>query len=100
MNFVSRSLWLIFYDSALTALGLPGAIEAMETPIGIPSSLLERLRVVKLEGGVNFLREQLKLLDKLAQQAQLALSESTKLLDEEEREDNDLRNQYKNKWNR
>jgi programmed cell death 6-interacting protein len=85
---------------ALTALGLPGAIEAMETPIGIPSSLLERLRVVKLEGGVNFLREQLKLLDKLAQQAQLALSESTKLLDEEEREDNDLRNQYKNKWNR
>lgn len=81
-------------------MGLPGAIEAMETPIGIPSSLLERLRVVKLEGGVNFLREQLKLLDKLAQQAQLALSESTKLLDEEEREDNDLRNQYKNKWNR
>jgi programmed cell death 6-interacting protein len=84
----------------LTALGLPGAIEAMETPIGIPTSLLERLRVVKLEGGVNFLRDQIKLLDNLAQQAQLALSQTSKLLDEEEHEDNDMRNQYKNKWNR
>jgi hypothetical protein len=81
-------------------MGLPGAIEAIENPFTIPQSLLEKMKVVQSEGGLKFLEEQIKVLEKMAQQTAILLTEPLKILDQEENDDNEMRAKYKEKWTR
>jgi programmed cell death 6-interacting protein len=84
----------------LNALGLPGAIEAFESPTGIPAPLLQKLNTVRAENGVRMLTEQVELVDKVASQDEVILKESLSILDAEEKEDSDMRGQYHDRWNR
>jgi hypothetical protein len=81
-------------------MGLPGAIEAIENPFTLPQSLLEKMKIVQSEGGLKFLEEQIKVLDKMAQQTAAMLTEALKILDQEEKDDNEMRAKYKEKWTR
>jgi len=84
----------------LNSLGLPGALEAFETPTGIPPALQHNMATVRQEGGVKMLMEQIELLDKVATQDEILLKEAQEILDAEEQEDAQMRSQYGTRWNR
>jgi programmed cell death 6-interacting protein len=86
--------------NALSSMGLPGAIQATENPYTIPQSLIEKMKVVQSEGGLKFLEDQIKNLDRLAQQASTLLTETLTMLDQEEADDNEMRVKFKDKWTR
>ena len=53
--------------SILQSLNLPGALEALEQPDGLPLSLLIKSREVKQKGGIAMLQDMLANNKKLAQ---------------------------------
>jgi programmed cell death 6-interacting protein len=81
-------------------MGLPGSIEAAESPSGVPAALLQKMSTVRIEGGVRMLNEQTELLDKVAGQDDSLLKDSVGILDSEEKEDTEMRAQFGNRWNR
>lgn len=85
---------------ALNSMGLPGAIEALETPHGIPLSLLQKMQHVKKEGGSAFLNEQLESLHHLAAENSAFLDSAVQCLDDEENDDSQMRAQYGMDWTR
>jgi hypothetical protein len=48
----SKEHWLI-YRSTLQSLNLPGSIQALERPVGLPPSLLKKAEEVDAAGGTN-----------------------------------------------
>lgn len=92
----------LFYphSRSLNAMGLPGSIEAAESPSGVPAALLQKMSTVRIEGGVRMLNEQSELLDKVASQDDAMLKDAVAILDREEQEDAEMRTQFGNRWNR
>ncbi|ORY88475.1 BRO1-like domain-domain-containing protein [Leucosporidium creatinivorum] len=85
----------------LAALGLPGSIEAVVKPVGVPPSLVERAREVRSEGGVERLRNMLGDVRKVARVNQKIMNEAIALLAQEKEEDDSLRSQHgTDRWTR
>uniref|UniRef100_A0A6B2KXP0 BRO1 domain-containing protein n=1 Tax=Arcella intermedia TaxID=1963864 RepID=A0A6B2KXP0_9EUKA len=86
--------------SALYEMNLPGALEALETPHGIPLSLLKKMELVKKDSGINGLVATIHKLKSLAEENGVILDVSMATLDEEEKDDAQMRSQYNQTWTR
>lgn len=84
----------------LSALGLPGSIEAIECPVGVPTSLVYKMDAVKAEKGLNTLLEQLEIIKNFAEECNTTLQECFNLLENEDVEDYKARQTYINQWTR
>jgi programmed cell death 6-interacting protein len=81
-------------------MNLPGAIEALETPTGIPQALQDKMNIVKKEGGAGLILEQIEALNKLGEEDAAICARASAALDMEEKEDNEIRSRYGNRWQR
>jgi len=84
---------------SLSSMGLPGSIQAIEST-GVPSALQEKMLSVKREGGHALVKEQLETLDKMSQEDDRLLKETSRILQQEEQDDNNMRQQYGTRWQR
>lgn len=88
-------------EKLLEELGLPGSLEAVEKPEGIPSSLTSYVIEVQDKGGIGKIRESLDDVSKLALESGHILDEGVKVLEYEENEDEMLREeQGRSRWTR
>ncbi|TPX32747.1 hypothetical protein SmJEL517_g04211 [Synchytrium microbalum] len=87
--------------STLQSLNLPGAIEALEQPIGIPPAVLQRSEEVRKSGGVSGLQSTYETVLALSVADVALLDEAMKALDNEAKEDDEARHQFgKDRWTR
>eukprot|EP01117_Protostelium_nocturnum_P017320 TRINITY_DN7038_c0_g1_i1.p1 TRINITY_DN7038_c0_g1~~TRINITY_DN7038_c0_g1_i1.p1 ORF type:complete len:805 (+),score=310.62 TRINITY_DN7038_c0_g1_i1:178-2592(+) len=84
---------------SLASMNLPGAIQALESS-GIPSSLREKMESVRREGGAGWISEQIDTLNKTADEDVRILEGALQILNQEERDDSAMRNQYGSRWSR
>jgi programmed cell death 6-interacting protein len=63
--------------STLASMNLPGSIEALEQPIGLPQVVFQRSEEVRGQGGARGLQEQWDTLQSLAKQDGAILDEVT-----------------------
>ncbi|KAJ3272917.1 pH-response regulator protein palA/rim20 [Terramyces sp. JEL0728] len=87
-------------QSILASLRLPGSIEALEQPIGLPNSVLERSKEVREKGGARGVETMWATLTKSAAQDWDILKECIALLDQEEKEDEQSRTTHGAQWTR
>nr|ASF90191.1 hypothetical protein SPAR05794 [Bartheletia paradoxa] len=73
--------------STLHSLNLPGSLQALEQPMGLPPSLLRKAEDVRLAGGVSRLRSLLDDVRRLARSDRAILDEALDMLDDEATED-------------
>ncbi|GAO48459.1 BRO1-domain-containing protein [Saitoella complicata NRRL Y-17804] len=81
-------------SAALQELGLPGSLEAQETPMGLPPSLLARAEEIKAGGGVARIKEMIADVQKLAKNNTAVFEEAHKTIAAEASEDEQLRAKY------
>ncbi|KAI9146342.1 BRO1-like domain-containing protein [Paraphysoderma sedebokerense] len=86
--------------SHLASLNLPGAIEAIEQPMGLPQSVIQRCEEFRGEGGVRAFQDSTETISSLAAKVASIIEEASKTLQAEEAEDNDMRTQFKERWSR
>lgn len=96
--------------TALGEMGLPGKLEALAAAAAgnsgsdaaqqLPPQLLEKAASVRQEGGVRHIEERIELVAKMAEEAANAIGEAEALIEAEEREDNELRAKYAQRWSR
>lgn len=78
-------------QKVLERLNLPGALEAVEKPQGLPSLFVTHINELQSKGGITQLRQALDDVNKLALNSQAYLDEGQKLLEYEEAEDRMMR---------
>ncbi|XP_053980458.1 programmed cell death 6-interacting protein [Hylaeus volcanicus] len=86
-------------NSVLASLNLPAAIEDT-SGTELPQSLLEKAQYVKEAGGINGLENAMKELPDLLQRNKELLDECDRMLKEERESDDQLREQFKERWSR
>lgn len=86
-------------NSVLTSLNLPAAIEDT-SGIELPQSLLEKAQYIKEAGGIAALERAMKDLPDLLQRNKELLDECDRMLQEERESDDQLREQFKERWTR
>ena len=64
-------------DRTLEALNLPAALEALERPVGLPPSLLQKAEEVRAEDGPTRIEASIENVQKLAQQDMDILNEAS-----------------------
>ncbi|KAJ3255782.1 pH-response regulator protein palA/rim20 [Boothiomyces macroporosus] len=79
---------------------LPGSIEALEQPIGLPNTVIERSKEVREKSGARGIETLWATLTKSAAQDWDILKECIALLDQEEKEDEQSRSAHGAKWTR
>lgn len=84
----------------LSKMGLPGSVVAAEKKSGYPEQVHQKVGNIQQVGGVNRLLELKKTLDELSEETKKGCFEILSILDKEEKEDKDCREQYNIKWNR
>ena len=85
----------------LQKLNLPGALQAIEAPLGVPASLLRKAEDLRRDGGTKKLRTLSQDALSTASTNQQVLKDVKDLLQQEETEDSQLRTHFgKDKWNR
>ncbi|KAF9913213.1 pH-response regulator protein palA/rim20 [Lobosporangium transversale] len=89
----------IFY-SQMQALNLPGALQALEQPIGLPPSLLSHIDEIHAEGGTRTLNEMVQTVRTLSHQNAAILDEIFGALQQEADEDEAMRRKFQGRWNR
>ncbi|KAJ3050740.1 pH-response regulator protein palA/rim20 [Rhizophlyctis rosea] len=87
-------------QSTLASMNLPSAIEALEQPIGLPPALLQRSQEVRNQGGARGLNDQWQTATTLGQKDAEILDEAVRILDDEAKEDEELRVQFRERWGR
>ncbi|XP_017494153.1 PREDICTED: programmed cell death 6-interacting protein [Rhagoletis zephyria] len=87
-------------NGVLASLNLPAAVETTDAGSGLPPSLREKAVDVRNKGGIESINTYLKELPELLQRNREILDETERILDEERDSDNQLRNQFKQKWTR
>uniref|UniRef100_A0A098LZS4 Programmed cell death 6-interacting protein n=1 Tax=Hypsiglena sp. JMG-2014 TaxID=1550645 RepID=A0A098LZS4_9SAUR len=86
-------------NGVLASLNLPAAIEDVSGD-SIPQSILQKSKSVIEQGGVEAIDQLMKDLPELLQRNREILDESLRILDEEEAKDNELKNKFKERWQR
>ncbi|KAH0627212.1 hypothetical protein JD844_002700 [Phrynosoma platyrhinos] len=86
-------------NGVLASLNLPAAIEDVSGD-SIPQSILQKSKSVIEQGGVQTIDQLMKDLPELLQRNREILDESLRILDEEEATDNELKNKFKERWQR
>ncbi|CAG8473217.1 3078_t:CDS:2 [Ambispora leptoticha] len=62
--------------STLQSLKLPGSLEILEQPVGLPSSLIQKSNEIRNAGGFEFLKEKLEILQELESKDTAILEEA------------------------
>lgn len=86
-------------NSVLASLNLPAALEESSGEV-VPQSIVEKSRAVQSAGGLTSLDSMINELPLLLQRNTEILNESERLLYEEQESDDQLREQFKEKWTR
>ncbi|KAF3428254.1 hypothetical protein E2986_02109 [Frieseomelitta varia] len=86
-------------NGVLASLNLPAAIEDT-SGTELPQSLLEKAQHVKDTGGIQALENSMKELPDLLQRNKELLDECERMLQEERQSDDQLREQFKERWTR
>ncbi|KAL9643937.1 hypothetical protein ABK040_005406 [Willaertia magna] len=84
----------------LARMGLPGSIMAAEQKTGFPDDVHHKISKVVQDGGINRIFELKQTLDEMAEETKQMLDKVTVKLDEEQKEDDDCRIQYGQRWPR
>ena len=85
----------------LQAFSLPGSLDAIERPLGIPDQLLSQSEDIRLKGGFSQLKSSMRDVHKLAIEVEKLLEESIEVLNAENSEDTTLRmRQGTDRWTR
>lgn len=91
----------IYDNSTLQALNLPGSLQAMEQPVGLPPSLLNSAEQIRQESGPTKIERLLKHVQDSSDIAQGLLLEAYQLLANEEQDDLFVRGQMEEgRWTR
>lgn len=97
------SKWLTLLPSLcsqMQALNLPGSLQALEQPVGLPPALLQHIDDITSAGGVRALHEMLETVRTLSRQNGAILDEIFEALQQEANEDETMRKRYQGRWNR
>jgi len=86
-------------NAFLASLNLPAAIEDSGGR-QIPPSVAEKSNEIKRQGGINSLDKMINDLPESLTRNKEILDETVRMLDDEERSDTELRNQFKERWTR
>ncbi|CAG5134687.1 unnamed protein product, partial [Candidula unifasciata] len=86
-------------NSVLASLNLPAALEDLSGE-RVPQSLLEKAQQIQEMGGLSKIDQLMSDLPELLARNREILNESIKALDDEEKSDQQLRDQFKEKWTR
>ncbi|KAF9181542.1 pH-response regulator protein palA/rim20 [Haplosporangium sp. Z 767] len=86
--------------SQMQALNLPGALQALDQPVGLPPSILSHIDEIQSEGGVHALHEMLETVRTLSRQNAAILDEIFEALQQEAEEDEAMRRRFQGRWNR
>ncbi|CAM4785376.1 unnamed protein product [Rotaria magnacalcarata] len=86
-------------NAFLASLNLPAAIEDRGGR-EIPPSVIEKANQIKRQGGINTLEKMFNELPTSLTRNKEILDETIRMLDDEERGDTELRNQFKERWTR
>nr|XP_003699475.1 PREDICTED: programmed cell death 6-interacting protein [Megachile rotundata] len=86
-------------NSVLASLNLPAAIEDT-SGVELPQSLLEKAQYVNEAGGIRALNSSMKELPELLQRNKELLDECDRMLQEERESDDQLKEQFKERWTR
>ncbi|KAF9267708.1 BRO1-domain-containing protein [Marasmius fiardii PR-910] len=78
-------------ERTLQELNLPGSLEALERPVGLPPSLLKKVEEVRLENGPVKIEAAIRDLGRMARQNMKILDEAMDILDHEASEDETTR---------
>ncbi|XP_073236659.1 programmed cell death 6-interacting protein-like [Porites lutea] len=84
-------------NSVLASLNLPAAIEDLSGQT-VPKSMLDKSAAVIEKGGLQALDTFMQDLPELLQRNREILDEATRMMDEEERDDSQMRERFKTKW--
>jgi len=88
-----------FLNGILASLNLPAAIEDLSGS-SVPPSVLDKARQLKEKGGLSAIDNMMQNLPDLLQRNQEVIDETFRILDEEAREDMQMREHFKERWNR
>ncbi|XP_003747646.1 programmed cell death 6-interacting protein [Galendromus occidentalis] len=87
-------------NGVLASLNLPAAIEDVAGGAQLPPSIQRKAQEVKDKGGLKALEAKMNELGPQLQRNREIVEESKNMLDDEERSDQNLKNQFKEKWTR
>ncbi|KAK7208417.1 BRO1-like domain-containing protein [Myxozyma melibiosi] len=78
----------------LTRMGLPGSLQALERPVGLPPSLIAHAAEVRASGGYTALKASIEDVRNLAQMNNSMYVAAAETLEAERKEDDDMRARY------
>ncbi|KAF9581619.1 pH-response regulator protein palA/rim20 [Lunasporangiospora selenospora] len=86
--------------SQMQALNLPGSLQALDQPIGLPPSLISHTTEIQAEGGLQGLHGMFETVTALSRQNASILDEIFEALQQEAEEDGALRRRFQERWTR
>ena len=92
---------MLTLQSILLSLNLPGSLQALEKPLGLPSSLVSHAEEVRQQNGLHKLRRSIYDVEKLKTDDRTTYEEGVKLLESEASEDERAKLKYgSDRWTR
>ena len=86
-------------NASLASMNLPAALEESSGE-SLPQSLKDKARAIRESGGIDKLKELINDLPSLLERNKEILDEAERLLNEERESDDQLKAQFKDRWNR